>query len=70
VIVQNKTLSAIQRFDNLFDDAFIENATEEEIELRFNRMKKICEQDNLKLNEVIDELEFYCNSFIANVTGA
>jgi len=68
--VQNKTLSAIQRFDNLFDDAFIENATEEEIELRFNRMKKICEQDNLKLNEVIDELEFYCNSFIANVTGA
>lgn len=68
--MQNKTLSAIQRFDNLFDDAFIENATEEEIELRFNRMKKICEQDNLKLNEVIDELEFYCNSFIANVTGA
>ena len=62
--------TVIEHFDELFNDTFIEKATEEEMELCFDRWKKICEQDNLKTNEVIAELEFYCNSYIAKLISA
>lgn len=63
----NKVPTVIQRFDRLFNDEFIEKATDEEVEICFDRLKKICEQDNLGFAEIIGELEFYCNSFIDNV---
>lgn len=66
----NKTPAVIERFDDLFNDNFVEVATEEEIELRFDYMKTVCEKDNLKTDEVIEELEFYCNSFIENIVSA
>ncbi len=66
----NKNFTVIERFDDLFNDDFIEKATEEEMELCFDRMKKICELDNFTTNEVMEELEFYCNSFITNIASA
>lgn len=60
----------IKRFDDLFNDDFIEIATEEEMELRFDYLRQLCERDDLKMEDVIEELEFYCNSFIADVVGA
>lgn len=67
--MSGKELSVIQRFDRLFNDDFIEKATDEEVEICFERLKRICEQDNLGFAEMIGELEFYCNSFIDNVAG-
>lgn len=66
--MSNKIPTVIDLFDNLFDDKFVEKATDEEIESCFIRMKEICAQESLNMNEVIEELEFYCNSFIAHVS--
>lgn len=68
--MRNRKPTVIERFDNLFNDEFIEKATEREIELSFDRLVNNCKQDNMNDNEVIGELEFYCNSFIANIARA
>ena len=62
--------TVIERFDYFFNDEFIESATEEELEQRLDYMKVICKKDNLNPDEVMEELEFYCNSFIANIASA
>jgi len=68
--MNKKMPTVIEHFDDLFNDDFIEGATEEEIELRFDHMKKVCAKDNFRSDEVMEELEFYCNSFIANIASA
>ncbi|MBN2641080.1 MAG: hypothetical protein JXR78_05475 [Victivallales bacterium] len=68
--MRSRKQTVIERFDNLFNDEFIEKATEREIELSFDRLVNNCRQDNMNDNEVIGELEFYCNSFIANIARA
>ena len=65
--MHNKIPTVIERFDRLFNDEFIEKATDEEVEKCFDHLKKSCEQDNMEFAEIIEELEFYCNSFITNI---
>ncbi len=68
--MRSKIQTFIERFDFIFNDEFIENATEEEIESCFDLLKENCEKDHMKTNEFVGELEFYCNSFIASVAQA
>jgi len=65
----DKTKDFMECFDEIFNDHFIETATDEEIESRFEYLKKQCEKDNGRFDEAVDELEFYCNSFIAAMAG-
>jgi len=55
-------------FDEIFNDNFIETASEEEIELRFEYLKDLCKRDHMEFNSLLDELEFSCNSYIDEVT--
>ncbi|MDD3118202.1 MAG: hypothetical protein PHQ27_03405 [Victivallales bacterium] len=65
----DKTSSIMDRFDELFNDNFITTATNEEIEARFEYLKSLCVRDKIDFAALLDELEFYCNSYIAEMIG-
>lgn len=62
--------SALDCFDEMFNDNFIEHANEEEIENRFHFLRDVCDKNEIEFNNLIDELEFNCNSFITAMVSA
>ncbi len=66
----DKSKNFMERFDDIFNDNFISTATEEEIESRFEYLKTLCTKEGLRFEEVVGELEFYCNSFISELARA
>ena len=61
----DKTSNLMERFDELFNDHFIATATDEDIDSRFEYLKNLCARDQLNFNELLEELESHCNSYIA-----
>lgn len=54
----------LDSFDEMFNDDFIAEADDEEIENRFKYLEDNCSRHQLDYNELLLELEFQCNSFI------
>jgi len=59
--------SLLKSFDEMFNDDFLTDAKDEEIELRFKFMQDLCQTHKIDFKHLVDELEFSCNSFIAKV---
>lgn len=57
----------LKSFDEVFNDDFLSEAGDHEIELRFNFMKELCAAHKIDYRQLMDELEFHCNSFIAEI---
>ncbi|MBN2643547.1 MAG: hypothetical protein JXR78_17985 [Victivallales bacterium] len=65
--MQDYLKSGIDCFDEMFNDDFVQNASEEDIEIRFQYLQKTCKRKNIAFQELLDELEFNCNSFIEDI---
>lgn len=61
--------SLLKSFDELFNDDFLLNADDQAIELRFKFMQELCKGQNVSYEKLMEELEFHCNSCIAEIAG-
>ncbi len=65
--MQDYLKSGLDCFDEMFNDDFIQTAGEDDMETRFKYLEESCRRKNIKFDELIDELEFNCHSFIEDL---
>ena len=61
--------SLLKSFDEVFNDDFLATADEDEIEQRFKFMEELCAVQKIDYRQLMDELEFHCNSFISQIVA-